>query len=52
VPVFGLIWSAIFLHEPLGAGLFVGLALILASVALVTGTLFYSRPASGTGSAL
>ncbi|MCA1666696.1 MAG: DMT family transporter, partial [Thermomicrobia bacterium] len=37
VPVFGIIWSALFLHERLHAGTLIGLAIILASVALVTG---------------
>lgn len=37
VPVFGLLWSALFLDEPLTLGLFAGLVLILASVILVTG---------------
>jgi len=37
IPVFGLLWSALFLREPVGIGTFAGLALILASVTLVTG---------------
>jgi len=37
VPVFGLLWSAIFLREPVGAGTLVGLAIILSSLTLVTG---------------
>jgi drug/metabolite transporter (DMT)-like permease len=41
VPVFGVLWAAIFLGERIGAGTVAGGALILASVALVTGT----RPA-------
>jgi drug/metabolite transporter (DMT)-like permease len=35
VPVFGTAWGAIFLHEPLTAGMFVGLACILSSVVAV-----------------
>jgi drug/metabolite transporter (DMT)-like permease len=38
VPAFGILWSALFLHERLRIGTLVGLAIILASVALVTGT--------------
>lgn len=34
-PVFGAAWGALFLHEPLNAGMVGGLALILASVTLV-----------------
>ncbi len=37
VPVFGLLWSAIFLRESVGAGTLVGLAIILSSLTLVTG---------------
>ncbi len=36
VPVFGTIWGTIVLQEPLSAGLFAGLAIILLSVTLVT----------------
>ncbi|EQD37291.1 membrane protein containing DUF6, transmembrane, partial [mine drainage metagenome] len=35
VPVFGVLWGRIFLHEPLSAGVLSGLSLILLSVALV-----------------
>lgn len=35
LPVFGLLWGAIFLHEPVTGGMAAGLALILASVVLV-----------------
>ncbi|MHB8647892.1 MAG: DMT family transporter [Thermomicrobiales bacterium] len=38
IPAFGILWSALFLHERLHVGTLVGLAIILASVALVTGT--------------
>jgi drug/metabolite transporter (DMT)-like permease len=37
VPVFGLLFGALFLGEPVGAGMLVGLGVILSSVALVTG---------------
>lgn len=37
VPVFGLVWSALFLHERLTIGAVVGLAIILGSMWLVTG---------------
>lgn len=36
VPVFGLTWGALFLDEPITASTGIGLALVLASVALVT----------------
>ncbi|MDA8345293.1 MAG: DMT family transporter [Thermaerobacter sp.] len=36
VPVFGVLWGRIFLHEPLSAGMLGGLLVILVSVALVT----------------
>src|SRR3954453_18460327 len=38
VPVFGVLWAALFLGERITAGTLAGGALILASVALVTGT--------------
>lgn len=37
IPAFGIIWSALFLHKRLRPGTLIGLATILASVALVTG---------------
>ncbi len=37
VPVFGLLWGALFLHEPVGLGTLAGLAVVLISVVLVTG---------------
>jgi drug/metabolite transporter (DMT)-like permease len=37
VPLFGLLWSRIFLREPVGPGLFVGMGFILTAVTLVTG---------------
>jgi drug/metabolite transporter (DMT)-like permease len=43
VPVFGLLWSGLFLHEPVTGGTFAGLANILASVLLITGARLPSR---------
>ena len=43
VPVFGVLWAAVFLGESVTVGTLAGGALILASVALVTGTSL-SRP--------
>ncbi len=37
IPVFGVIWGALFLHEVIVAGTVVGLLMILTSVTLVTG---------------
>jgi drug/metabolite transporter (DMT)-like permease len=37
IPIFGIFWSAIFLHESIRPVMLIGLALILASVTLVTG---------------
>lgn len=37
VPAFGLVWSAIFLHEPLTPGTFGGMAIIFVGVLLVMG---------------
>lgn len=37
IPVFGVLWSALFLHERLRVGTIIGLVVILASVILVTG---------------
>jgi len=37
IPVFGLLWSAIFLRESASLGSYVGLAVILCSVMLITG---------------
>ncbi len=37
VPVFGLLFGVVLLDEPFGAGTLAGLALVLLSVALVTG---------------
>jgi drug/metabolite transporter (DMT)-like permease len=40
VPVFGLLFGVLFLGEPVGSGMLVGLGIILSSVALVTGIRF------------
>lgn len=37
VPVFGILWGALFLGEPLGWSLLAGLAVVLASIGLVAG---------------
>jgi len=37
VPAFGVVWSAILLAEPVGAGLVAGFGLILLSLSLVLG---------------
>jgi drug/metabolite transporter (DMT)-like permease len=44
VPVFGVLWAAIFLGERVTVGTLAGGALILASVGLVTGTSLSRRP--------
>ena len=43
VPAFGLVWSAIFLHEPLTLGTFGGMAIIFVGVLLVLGVRFPRR---------
>jgi drug/metabolite transporter (DMT)-like permease len=35
IPLFSMLWAKIFLAEPFTAGMFLGLAIILTSVALV-----------------
>ncbi|MGH2410739.1 MAG: DMT family transporter [Chloroflexota bacterium] len=45
IPVFGLLWGALFLHEKIGPGTFVGLLVILSSVTLVTGVRLGKRAA-------
>lgn len=37
VPIFGLIWGAVFLHEAIGAGTLLGLGVILSAILLVSG---------------
>lgn len=37
VPVFGSLWGVVFLQEPFNSGMLLGLALVLASVGLITG---------------
>lgn len=44
VPVFGLLFGALLLNEPVGIGTLAGLAVVLASVALVTGARFRPAP--------
>jgi drug/metabolite transporter (DMT)-like permease len=43
VPVFGLLFGALFLNEPVGVGMLVGLGVILSSVALVTGLRLFGK---------
>ncbi len=40
VPVFGVLFGVLLLDEPVGVGTFVGMGIIISSVALVTGTRF------------
>ncbi len=42
IPVFGLLWGALFLDEPISLGTVVGMLVILAGVVLVTGVRFHS----------
>ncbi len=44
VPVFGVIWGAILLNEPISAGMLMGLVIILMSVGLVTGMIAPKLP--------
>jgi drug/metabolite transporter (DMT)-like permease len=37
IPLFGILWAALFLKEPLNLGVFAGLGVILLSVWLVLG---------------
>jgi drug/metabolite transporter (DMT)-like permease len=41
--VFGALFGVLFLNEPVGVGTFVGLGIILSSVALVTGFRFFRK---------
>jgi drug/metabolite transporter (DMT)-like permease len=43
IPLFGLMWGAVFLHEHVGPGTVLGLLIILSSITLITGVRF--RPA-------
>jgi drug/metabolite transporter (DMT)-like permease len=57
IPGFGLLWGVLFLDEPVGPGVFAGLAVILAGVVLITGVRFgvpfrvgrAIRPSRGAG---
>lgn len=40
IPGFGLLWGVLFLDEPVGPGVFAGLAVILTGVVLITGVRF------------
>jgi drug/metabolite transporter (DMT)-like permease len=44
VPLFGVLWGHLFLGEPLGSGIYLGGALILAASALVSGFNPWRRP--------
>ncbi len=48
IPVFGMAWGSLFLHEPITRGMLVGLGVILASVLLVNGA---PRTSLASGSA-
>jgi drug/metabolite transporter (DMT)-like permease len=43
IPVFGVLWGAMFLHEAIGVGTVVGMIVILSSVTLVTGLKVWPR---------
>jgi drug/metabolite transporter (DMT)-like permease len=52
IPGFGVLWGALFLHEPIGVGTVAGLLIIWSSVTLVTGVrLLPRRRAEGTAPA-
>lgn len=48
VPVFGIAWGALFLGEPVSSSLVVGLAVVLASIAMITGSRGGSGASTGT----
>ncbi|HVA89637.1 MAG TPA: EamA family transporter [Chloroflexota bacterium] len=52
IPVFGILWGALFLHEKIGPGTLVGLLVILSSVTLVTGVRLGKRTAKAPETAL
>lgn len=52
IPIFGLLWSALFLDEAIHRSMVVGLAVILASVGLVTGMRSPFRRAPATPNAV
>jgi drug/metabolite transporter (DMT)-like permease len=47
IPVFAALWGALFLHEPVTAGMVVGGAVILLGTALATGVIRAREPAGG-----
>jgi drug/metabolite transporter (DMT)-like permease len=49
IPVFGVLWGVVFLHEPIGWTLAAGGGLILLGTGLVTGMLTVRRAAATTG---
>jgi drug/metabolite transporter (DMT)-like permease len=51
IPIFGVLWGSIFLHEPIGPGAIIGLVVILLSVLLVTGFQFQWPARGGTANA-
>ena len=51
IPVFGLLWGALFLHERIGPGTVAGLLVILSSVTLVTGVRLWPKREAPTTSA-
>jgi drug/metabolite transporter (DMT)-like permease len=48
IPVFGVLWGNIFLHEPLGWNMVLGGAMVLLGAALTNGVLRFSSPVSGS----
>jgi drug/metabolite transporter (DMT)-like permease len=56
IPLFGALWGALFLHEPVTRGMVIGLALVLSSILLVHGQFTWrpwrsSRQAASCGAA-
>jgi len=44
IPLFGMVWGAVFLHEPITAAMLMGCACILGGVAVTTGFLRREKP--------